>query len=443
VRGAGSGRGGWPAVVGGLPFALALLTARGALGDVPLAKTESGWEFFTNGRVGAFVEYVNGDGLPQTSVDASGMQGHSLGDGGFDFVGERKLQANGGATQGRIEGSRVRSGFVGNVLAFGVRHAVTDSTKATAYIATWHEVETEARRKYREDFPDVREGYLRLEGPWGSLLVGRGLTLFSRGATEIDYLYGHRYGVGNPAGFDNHGPSGGHVGFGVLASGFAAGIAYATPVLAGFQLTVGYYDPNNFAGLSWERTKWGRPEAELTFDAAFGDTARLHLFANGGWQKVYEANGPRDTSVYGAGYGGRLELWRLRLGLAGHYGRGLGLAYAFDANNAVVATAHDDELRIFDGYYAQLMMVLGRVDLSAGWGVTRVHELAVDLIPDPMTHQVPLSVIRQQAGISAAIVVHLTDFLHADVDYFRADSQWWLGERQVLHTLNGGLTLTW
>jgi hypothetical protein len=289
----------------------------------------------------------------------------------------------------------------------------------------------------------VREGYLRLEGPWGSLLLGRALTLFSRGATEIDFLYGHRYGVGNPAGFDNHGPSGGHVGFGVLASGFASGIAYATPVIGGFQLTVGYYDPNNFAGLSWERTKWGRPEAELTFDAAFGEAARVHLFANGGWQKVYEANGPRDTSVYGAGYGGRLELWRLRLGVAGHYGRGLGLAYAFDANNAVVATAHNDELRIFDGYYAQLMIVLGRLDLSAGWGVTRVHELSVDLIPDPMTNQVPLSVIRQQAGISAAIVYHLSDFLHADVDYFRADSQWWLGERQVLHTLNAGLTLTW
>jgi hypothetical protein len=145
-----------------LPFALVLLTAPSAFGDVPLAKTESGWELFSNGRVGAFVESVNGDGLPQSRVDASGMQGHSLGDGGFDFVGERQLQANGGATQGTIEGSRVRSGFVGNVLAFGVRHDLTASTRATAYIATWHEVETEARRKYREDFPDVREGYLRL-----------------------------------------------------------------------------------------------------------------------------------------------------------------------------------------------------------------------------------------------------------------------------------------
>jgi hypothetical protein len=423
--------------------ALPALLATPARADVPLAKTESGWELYTNGRVGGFFESVNGDGLPQTRVDANGVMGHSIGDGGFDFVGERQLGSNGSATQGTIEGSRVRSGFVGNVLAFGVRHDVTAYTKATAYIATWHEIETEARRKYREDFPDVREGYLRLDGPWGSLLVGRALTLFSRGATEIDFLYGHRYGVGNPAGFDNHGPSGGHVGFGVLASGFAAGISYATPVLGGFQLTAGYYDPNNFAGLGWERTKWGRPEAELTFDAAFTETARLHLFANGGWQRVYEANDSRGTSVYGAGYGGRFELWRLRLGVAGHYGRGLGLSYAFDANNAVVATAHNDELRTFDGYYLQSMLVLGKVDLSAGWGVTRVHELSVDLIPDPMTKQVPLSVIRQQAGISAAVVYHVTDFLHADVDYFRADSEWWLGERQVLSTFNAGLTLTW
>jgi hypothetical protein len=423
--------------------ALAASLAGAVRAEVPLAKTESGWEVFTDGRVGAFVQYVDGDGLPQTRVDASGMQGHSIGDGGFDFVGERRLGPNGGATQGTIQGSRVRSGFVGNILAFGVRRQVTATTRATAYIATWHEIETEARRKYREVFPDVREGYLRLDGPWGSLLMGRALTLFSRGATQIDALYGHGFGVGNPAGFDNHGPSGGHVGFGVLASGFAAGIAYATPVLGGFQLTAGYYDPNNFAGLGWERTKWGRPEAELTFDAALGDAARLRLFANGGWQEVYQANDSRGTAVYGVGYGGRLELWRLRLGVAGHYGRGLGLSYAFDANNAVVATAHDDELRTFDGYYAQGMLVLGRLDLSAGWGITRVHELSVDLIPDPMTNQVPLSVIRQQAGISAAVVYHLTDFLHADADYFRADCQWWLGERQVVNTFNAGLTLTW
>jgi hypothetical protein len=139
-------------------------------------------------------------------------------------------------------------------------------------------VETEARRKYREVFPDVREGYLRLEGPWGALVVGRALTLFSRGATEIDFLYGHGYGVGNPAGFDNHGPAGGHVGFGVLASGFGAGVAYATPSLGGLQLTVGYYDPNTLAGLSWERTKWGRPEAELTYDVGGGRGGPVHHF---------------------------------------------------------------------------------------------------------------------------------------------------------------------
>src|SRR5207253_3099948 len=162
-----------------------------------------------------------------------------------------QLGSNGSATQGTIEGSRVRSGFVGNVLAFGVRHDVTAYTKATAYIATWHEIETEARRKYREDFPDVREGYLRLDGPWGSLLVGRALTLFSRGATEIDFLYGHRYGVGNPAGFDANGPSGGHVGYGVIANGFGAGIMYATPSFHGLMLTAGFYDPNRFVGLYW------------------------------------------------------------------------------------------------------------------------------------------------------------------------------------------------
>ena len=88
-----------------------------------------------------------------------------------------------------------------------------------------------------------------MTGPAGSLLVGRSLTLFNRGATGIDFLYGHRFGVGNPAGFDTQGPSGGFVGYGLLAATFNAGIVYSTPSLHGLMLSVGYYDPTAFPGL--------------------------------------------------------------------------------------------------------------------------------------------------------------------------------------------------
>ena len=77
----------------------------------------------------------------------------------------------------------------------------------------------------------------------------------------------------------------------MLANGFAAGIAYATPPIAGLQLTVGYYDPVTADGIAWERTKWGQMQSELTFDRRLGELGQASsLFANGGLQLLYKPN---------------------------------------------------------------------------------------------------------------------------------------------------------
>jgi hypothetical protein len=419
-----------------------VLFARTATAEVILGKSDGGFEFFSEGRVGGFVEQVTGDTLP-TAFDASGNMIHTIGDGGVGVSGVYRTLPMGAIGQGDVQGSRVRSGFLSNVLAFGLRRNLTPTTLVTGYIAIWAPIESENERKFVPVFPDAREGYVRVDGPAGRLLVGRTLTLFSRGATEINFLYGHRYGVGSPAGFDTQGPSGGHVGYGVIANGFGAGIAYATPSFHGLMLTAGYYDPNRFVGFYWVRTKLGRPEAELTYDFAVGDRVRGHLFLNGAFQKIYANDSERSSSVWGGGAGGRVEFSILRLGVAGHYGQGLGFDYAFDGSNAVVEIARSQELRKFDGAYIQTQVVLGRTDVGVGAGVTRVHQVAADEIPDPATGQIPTSVLKQRIGVSAVVVYHFSDYLHFDFDYFRASAEWWLGEKQVVHTFNSGLTLTW
>jgi hypothetical protein len=339
---------------------------------------------------------------------------------------------------------RARSGFVANVIGFGARRNVTDYTKLTAYISVWAFIESVAHRKYFPVYPDVREGYLRLDGEWGSLLVGRAGVLFSRGATEIDYLYGHGYALGFPGNLDEAGPAVGHIGFGVLANGFAAGVAYATPVKGGLQLTVGYYDPSNLAGSSFERTKMGRPEAELTFSVPIGQRGLIKLFANGAYQKVYKTDDTRSDTVYGAGYGGRFEIGPLRLGLAGHWGKGLGLSYALEPSEATYTRFPPggvSQLRIFDGYYAQAQLVLGRLDLSAGWGITRVHQLDIDR--EGVPGQPGINLIKTQTGMSAGLVYHVRDWFHVSADFFRAHFRWYFGEKQVVYFVNAGPTVTW
>ena len=153
------------------------------------------------------------------------------------------------------------------------------------------------RTKANPNLPDVRQGYAKLEGPWGSFIAGAS-TLTSRGATDIDVLYAHRWGVGFPGAIDNKGPTQGMVGFGVLGSGFSAAMIYATPSLAGFQLNVGAFDPASSGGPGWNGTKYARPEAELTFEQKFGDGRQgSSLFGNGAYQKVYK-DGPAPNPRY-------------------------------------------------------------------------------------------------------------------------------------------------
>jgi opacity protein-like surface antigen len=238
------------------------------------------------------------------------------------------------------------------------------------------------------------------------------------------------------------------VGFGVLGSGFASGIIYGTPVFNGLQLNVGAFDPASLGSRGWVRTKYARAEAELTFERKFGQTGKVVLFANGAYQKIYKdgycattAASPLPCSdiMAGFGYGGRFELGRVRLGVAGHYGKGLGLNYALENSDA--ALDPQGNLRKFDGYIVQSQVVLGKFDVFAGWGISRALLTDYDLQPRPATDAI--SVIKYQMGINAGVVYNLTPSVHLDLEYFRAEADWWLREKQVLHCSAAGLTFNW
>jgi len=436
-----------------------------------LVKGDS-WEVYTEGRVGGFLSYTYGDGLPrptfQVGADGVAVPIRAISGGGWVVANEQQqiIDANHPAAQdlpgqGTVNSMRVRSGFIGNVLGFGVRGDLTPTLKFTAFMQLWAFIESEGREKNRPNYVDARQGYVKLESWWGSLLAGRTRALFSRGATDIDTQYAHRWGVGFPGNFDSSGPTNGQIGFGVLGSGFAGGIIYGTPVLAGFQLNVGIFDPIRLPGNGgWNRTKFARPEAELTYERKFGSTGKFVAFANGAYQSVYkdgycstkqvDANTPAapcSETAAGMGYGGRFEYDFFRIGVAGHFGRGLGLNYALETSDA--AQDLDGHMRKFDGYYAQTQFVLGKFDLSAGAGIVRVFLTDRDNLPennpaDPTGPQIIThSVIKDQIGVNAGVVYNLTPNLHFDLDFFRAQADWYFGEKQVLYIANTGMILNW
>jgi len=420
------------------------------------------WEVFTDGRMGGFASYVNGDGFPLIQVDpATGTPIQNPFGGGINTNQANPIADPSMPTvQPRLESWRVRSGFLGNIFGFGVRMHLTPYTTLTGYLQYWADIESESRRKYTPMPVDARQGYARVEGPWGSVTVGRQLTLFSRGAVEIDFLYGHGYSVGFPTAVDSNGPAAGHIGTGVLGPGFAGGILYSTPKLAGIQLNVSVFDPVALQG-AWDRTKEPRPEAELTYDLAWGYTGKLHLFANGAYQRVYRIGEPDSTNeaAYGAGGGARVEVGPVHLGFAGHWGQGLGLYYALETTEAAYDASPLHRLRKSYGLYGQAQVSIRKFDVNAGVGYAGVTPLSattatVNTATGPMTVMVPAdgdpdmngtrqSLIKYQLGISGVVVYHVSPHLHVSADYFRANFRWQLGEAQNVNFASLGMLLTW
>ncbi len=406
---------------------------------------EGDFTVFSDGRAGAFASYLAGDSLPNPSLNAATPQMQlPSGDGGTQAYDDGK---------GHITSFRIRSGLLGNIFGFGVKAPVTDWTTAKAYIQVWAWVESIGQDKSQMNFADVRQGYVKLEGLWGSLLVGRSRGLFSRGNTDNDILYAHGYGVGYPgaAGVNSNGPTQGQVGFGVLGSWFASGIVYGTPALGikdgpTAQVNIGAFDPAVVVG-AWTRTKWPRAEAELTLECPFSSSGnkigKVVAFASGLYEKLYNGNtaDSTNTSAEGVAGGGRLELGPARLGLSGHYGRGLGLYNTLESSAAVVS--QQNELRWVEGYSVLAMVVVGKVDISAGWGRTHVLSTAGDKALATGTNYPSFDLINYQQGFSAGAVYHVKPWLHIDVDLFRANFTWYQGDKQLDYVANSGMLFTW
>jgi len=450
-----------------------------AAAEITLVEKD-GWTVYMNGRVQAFLNYNKGDGYPKNAViDGNGNGPELIGGGQQDPADIYTEHADGAppTDPGKVEELRIRTGFVGNVLGFGIKKKINDTTEVLAYTAVTTYIDSTNRRKYEVIRPDWRESYLKLSGRWGSVLAGRTGTLFSRGATEITYLYGFKYGLGWPGNVNStsgSGPGAGAVGFGVLANGFGAGIVYATPDLSGLQVSVGAYDANALVGAGvWERLKWPRAETEITYERKFSSTGMFKLFANGAWQKIYNRENAANATIIGGGAGGRVEVGPVRFGVAGHRGKGVGMDFALQPSPAIWDSRdpRDPKLRTFTGVYAQAMVSATKaLDIAVGAGQTSVAQNPEDkadikdddgnpATPSATDGSAPSGIdsvsyvtIKSQTGINGSVTVHLSENVHLAFEYFRAMFEWYkpipsgpatIQPKQNFHVINAGITYAW
>ncbi len=465
--------------VGVASLGACLLTTAQSAAEVTVAKGET-WDAYVSGRVGAFASYAFGEASPLPKIAGSTIQpggGVDTDDPTQDTIYEYDAMGMPLPKQGKLNKLRVRSGYYPNILTIGAHKTFGPELKLTAQVSIWGTIEPEFAKGSlppnrnranggRENgvYADFREGYLRAEGNWGEVNGGRFLSVFGRGLTEIDVLYGHGYGVGFPmvsrsqiqpvtGDLRYQGPTGGMTGFGVLGATYSPGLTYTTPSVSGLKLTLGMFDPVTYNGAGWTRTGAPRAEGEIAYDFHQGGVL-VHVFGAGGFQTLLT---PQDsTSVWGASGGARVELGPVRVGVGAFLGKAPGINYAFDDNQALssgtsmraqsttdaagmttTSMVKSYELRNTRGFVGMLQVALGPVDVSGGAGQTQVIQVDAD-----KTNAAMVSTLKTQTGIFGAVVYHLNESFHLDLDFITGAYRWYNGETERLNMLNAGATVT-
>ena len=370
---------------------------------LPIASVK-GWDVTLDGRFSTFLSFAHGDQEP-------GNNSYPQWQGFYDAP----------DSSGKINDTRLRSGFVSNLLGWGLHRQVNKDYALSGRFAIWGNI-SQKRDKTLEPDVDLREMYLKVDGPWGSVLAGRNLGLFGRGGINLDYDIEHGYGLGSPCMIINREPSQGpigacgHVGFGILFPAFNAQITYNTPELAGFQLSAGLFDPATVQENNYTRTPLPRVEGELSFKAA----KVFHAEVSGSWQRIGHGDQTSlNVDSIGVAAAAGVNLGPVQLGVAGFTGQGLGIWVALE--NYPVFADQSHVLRKQKGGLAMAALNFGHTKIAAGVGETVITPTVNDdFTGAAMTPNFP----NKQLGYSAGIYQGLLDDLVLGLDFFSANTTW-------------------
>jgi hypothetical protein len=410
--------------------ALTLLASR-ARADITLYDKD-GWSVFTRGQAAAFYQLALGDSDPQTA-------GASL-TGGLLSSAQEANQSKGTLTL-----SRLRSGFVGTQIGFGVRHDISDSVHVDSFLAVSLQ-DVSGGQIVSNQVPegvDFREAWANLETPYGSFKFGRMFSIFGSASAQV-VLLAYRYGMGNPCAAGGAGIACGSVGAGPLYAGFNAEMRYITPRLAGFegQLSVG--DPISGQSFGYTLTPLPRFDAEINYDKHFGDTTRVRVIAQGITQELQGnnmgANGftLQTLNVWGAMGSAIFESSGFAVGAGLWEGAGIGTTRFLEVPTGdSLSFDSTGELRLFRGYYGNIAYDYHGTRLAAGTGIVYVRPTAQD------TSMAPADDPLDHAGEWHVVFTQQVDALMLTAEFSRWTSRWHSEAHEVVNFASVGTTFEW
>lgn len=398
---------------------------------------KDGWKFRTAGLVGAHYQMVYGDSDPaSTGVLVGGL---------LNPAGAQDTRTN------SIVYSRVRSGFIGTQIGFGVTREISENLNVDGFLAAsvW-DIGTDRVQPVPKAV-DFREAWAAVNTEYGTFKFGRMFSIFGSASAEV-VLIAYKYGIGHPCSAGTSGISCASVGAGPLYANFDSQFRYISPRFAGFQVQLAVNDPLATPGFKINRIPRG--DAEINYIQPFEGLGQIRVYAQTMVETLARIRqlpggaGSDEQSLTAWGVMGSaiLDLEKFTIGGGLWTGEAIGirtvLEFLPDSANPLAYDA-EGNARGFFGWFGNLSYDFvnlvggdGTV-LAGGAGASYVRSTAADILPNSGR-----SVISSSSDFHVTLTQHI-DAISLIAEFTHWESVWYRNERQSVNFMGGGANFKW
>ncbi len=415
------------AAIGSAALAMAIGNSAQA---VVVVGGDNGWEVSFDGNVNGF--FVNSD-IEEAPAQAEGGQ-----------LGGVALNA---LAPGQ-DVARVRTGLLPAFFSFNVKSPTVNGLTGSARISFAPQINNGNTRNAFGSQIDMREVFFNVDGNFGTISVGRTLSLFQRKNILTDMTL---FGVGVHGIQKGGGTTLGRIGFGYVYPQFNSRISYKTPNINGFQLEVGMFDPsqicagggagNGNVGCATE-TDTPRFEAEASYAANFGEGA-INLWFGGAWQEASFVGGAldgTDVEMSGIHYGIQATFSGFEFVASGYTGEGIGMSLQQDTDSLDPFGAERDN----DGFMLQGTYTFnGKTKVGVSYGENNADETSAEQLARVGLGAASVSELAEQNAWTVGVYHDVTSWLKVVAEYTNSESEWHGGESHEVDTFSVGGFFFW
>jgi hypothetical protein len=335
--------------------------------------------------------------------------------------------------------SRIRSGFVGTQLGFGINRRISERVHVESLIAINVFDVSSNRGQALPKAVDVREAWAAVHTPYGSFEFGRMMSIFGSASSAV-VLLAYQFALGHPCLVAETTIGCGSSGAGALYPGFDAQMRYATPRVGGLELRVAVSDP--VVGPGYVMTPLPRGDGEINYEVSSGSSFKLRVTGQGIAEQLerVEGTGLEKGNVWGVMGSAVLTTGGLSLGGGGWTGAGIGTHVVVEASDSANPLAFDaqGQLRQFRGFFGNIAYAFANGSaIAAGGGTTFVRSTAADVAMGS-----GISVLKQQSEFHI-VLTHRIDALVLTAEYMRWMAKWYFGEKQNENFMGVGANYFW